>query len=135
MNDNGTVVWSELMTTEVEKAKSFYGRTLGLGFDAFGDGAQNYWLATRDGKPVWGIMDMTGKPVWGIMDMTGKPGGPSGWFTYMMVDDLDAHVRAAQEAVAELCMPVFEVPSVGRIAILQDPTGAIIGWMKPVPRR
>ena len=135
MNDNGTVVWSELKTTEVEKAKSFYGRTLGLGFDAFGDGAQNYWLATRDGKPVWGIMDMTGKPVWGIMDMTGKPGGPSGWFTYMMVDDLDAHVRAAQEAGAELCMPVFEVPSVGRIAILQDPTGAIIGWMKPVPRR
>ena len=135
VNDNGTVVWSELMTTEVEKAKSFYGRTLGLGFDAFGDGAQNYWLATRDGKPVWGIMDMTGKPVWGIMDMTGKPGGPSGWFTYMMVDDLDAHVRAAQEAGAELCMPVFEVPSVGRIAILQDPTGAIIGWMKPVPRR
>ena len=134
VNDNGTVVWSELMTTEVEKAKSFYGRTLGLGFDAFGDGAQNYWLATRDGKPVWGIMDMTGKPVWGIMDMTGKPGGPSGWFTYMMVDDLDAHVRAAQEAGAELCMPVFEVPSVGRIAILQDPTGAIIGWMKPVPR-
>ena len=124
VNDNGTVVWSELMTTEVEKAKSFYGRTLGLGFDAFGDGAQNYWLATRDGKPVWRIMDMTG-----------KPGGPSGWFTYMMVDDLDAHVRAAQEAGAELCMPVFEVPSVGRIAILQDPTGAIIGWMKPVPRR
>ena len=123
VNDNGTVVWSELMTTEVEKAKSFYGRTLGLGFEAFGDGAEGYWLATRDGKPVWGIMDMTG-----------KPGGPSGWFTYMAVDDLDAHVRAAQEAGAELCMPVFEVPTVGRIAILQDPTGAIIGWMKPVPR-
>ena len=123
VNDNGTVVWSELMTTEVEEAKAFYGRTLGLGFEAFGDGAQNYWLATRDGKPVWGIMARTG-----------RPGGPSGWFKYMTVDDLDAHVRAAQEAGAELCMPVFEVPTVGRIAILQDPTGAIIGWMKPVPR-
>jgi len=31
-------------------------------------------------------------------------------------------------------MPVFDVPTVGRIAILQDPTGAIIGWMKPEPR-
>ena len=89
MNDNGTVVWSELMTTEVEKAKAFYGRTLGLGFEAFGDGAEGYWLATRDGKPVWGIMDMTG-----------KPGGPSGWFTYMTVDDLDVHVKAAEEAGA-----------------------------------
>ena len=29
MTDTGTVVWSELMTTEVEKAKAFYGKTLG----------------------------------------------------------------------------------------------------------
>ena len=31
-------------------------------------------------------------------------------------------------------MPVFDIPTVGRIAILQVPTGAIIGWMKPIPR-
>jgi predicted enzyme related to lactoylglutathione lyase len=65
------------------------------------------------------------------MDMTGKPGGPSGWFTYMAVDDVDARVVAAEKEGAVLCMPVFEVPTVGRIAILQDPTGAMIGWMKP----
>jgi predicted enzyme related to lactoylglutathione lyase len=29
---------------------------------------------------------------------------------------------------------VFDIPTVGRIAILEDPTGAIIGWMKPIPR-
>lgn len=123
MTDTGTVIWSELMTTEVEKAKAFYADTLGLGFEAFGDDNPGYWLATLDGRPIWGIMDMTR-----------RPGGPSGWFTYMIVDDLDARVKAAQQAGAELCMPVFEVPTVGRIAILQDPTGAIIGWMKPIPR-
>lgn len=123
MSETGGIVWSELMTTEVEKAKAFYGATLGLGFEAFGEGAQGYWLATLNGRPVWGIMDMTG-----------KPGGPSGWFTYMAVDDVDARVAAAEAAGAQLCMPVFEVPTVGRIAILQDPTGAIIGWMKPEPR-
>lgn len=121
MSDTGTVVWSELMTTEVEKAKAFYGSTLGLSFEKFE--GQPYWLATRDGRPVWGIMDMTG-----------RPGGPAGWFTYMAVDDVDARVAAAQAAGAELCMPVFDVPTVGRIAILQDPTGALIGWMKPIPR-
>ena len=123
MTDTGIVIWSELMTTEVEKAKAFYGNTLGLAFQAFGDSNPGYWLATLGGKPVWGIMDMTG-----------KPGGPSGWFTYMSVDDVDARVTAALAAGAELCMPVFEVPTVGRIAILQDPTGAIIGWMTPQPR-
>ena len=61
-------------------------------------------------------------------------GGPTGWFTNMAVDDSDARFASALAAGAELCMPVFEVPTVGRIAILQDPTGALIGWMKPVPR-
>lgn len=123
MSENGTVVWSELMTTEVEAAKNFYASTLGLAFEAFGDANPGYWLAMLNGRPVWGIMDMTR-----------QPGGPSGWFTYMAVDDVDARVRQAQAAGAELCMPVFEVPTVGHIAILQDPTGAIIGWMTPVPR-
>lgn len=123
MSDTGTIIWSELMTTEVEKAKAFYGKALGLSFQSFGDSSPGYWLATRDGRPIWGIMDMTL-----------RPGGPTGWFTYMAVDDVDARVKAALEAGAELCMPVFEVPTVGRIAILQDATGAIIGWMKPVPR-
>ena len=121
MTDTGTVVWSELMTTEVEKAKAFYGAALGLSFEKFG--GQDYWIASADGKPVWGIMDMTQ-----------RPGGPMGWFTYMAVDDVDQRVAGALKAGAELCMPVFDIPTVGRIAILQDPTGAIIGWMKPEPR-
>ena len=76
MADTGTVLWSELMTTEVEKAKSFDGEILGLSFEPFGDNNAGYWLATSDGRPIWGIMDMTE-----------RPGGPTGWFTNMAVDD------------------------------------------------
>ncbi|MEI7599677.1 MAG: VOC family protein [Aestuariivirga sp.] len=123
MTDTGTVIWSELMTTEVDKAKAFYSQTLGLEFEVFGANNPGYWLATIDGRPIWGLMDMTQ-----------RPGGPTGWFTYMVVDDVDARVKGALAAGAELCMPVFEVPTVGRIAILQDPTSALIGWMKPIPR-
>jgi hypothetical protein len=120
MTDTGTVIWSELMTTEVEKARAFYGKTLGITFEAYGDTNPGYLLAMIGGKPAWGLMDMTR-----------TPGGPSGWFTYMAVDDVDARVAAALAAGAQLCRPVFDIPTVGRIAILQDPTGAIIGWMKP----
>jgi predicted enzyme related to lactoylglutathione lyase len=28
-------------------------------------------------------------------------------------------------------MPVFDIPTVGRIAILEDVTGALIGWLTP----
>lgn len=123
MSDTGTVFWSELMTTEVEKAKAFYGKALGISFEKFPNPETDYWVAMAAGRPAWGIMDMTG-----------RPGGPSGWFTYLAVDDVDARVAAATADGAELCMPVFEVPTVGRIAILQDPTGAIIGFMTPEPR-
>ncbi|WP_395689450.1 VOC family protein [Aestuariivirga sp.] len=124
MARQGEVVWSELMTTEIDKAKAFYGRTLGLTFEAHdptGDG--NYWVAMADGEAAWGLMDMTSRPE-----------SPTGWFTYLAVDDVDARVAAAEAAGGKLLVPVFDVPSVGRIAVLQDPTGAVIGWMKPVDR-
>jgi predicted enzyme related to lactoylglutathione lyase len=31
-----------------------------------------------------------------------------------------------------LMRPIFDVPGVGRIAILREPSGASIGWMTPV---
>ena len=100
MTNHGMIVWSELMTTEVEKAKAFYANSLGVTFEKF--------------------------------NMTARPDGPTGWFTYIGVDDVDARVKAAEAAGASLCMPVFDVPTVGRIAILQDVTGSIVGWMTPV---
>jgi predicted enzyme related to lactoylglutathione lyase len=124
MAEQGTVVWSELMTTEAGKAREFYGKTLGLtfqGFDPSGEG--NYWVAMAGGDSAWGLMDMTS-----------RPGSPTGWFTYLAVDDVDARVAAAEAAGGKLLMPIFDVPSVGRIAVLQDPTGAVIGWMKPADR-
>ena len=120
MAEHGMITWSELMTTEVDKAKDFYAKTLGVIFDKFNDPEGKYWVAMSGGKPAWGIMDMTA-----------RPGGPTGWFTYIAVDDVDERVKAAVEAGATLCMPIFDIPAVGRIAILQDVTGSLIGWMTP----
>ncbi len=120
MAEQGTILWSELMTDDAGKAKDFYGKTLGVSFEKMPNPEADYWVAMLDGKPAWGIMDMTR-----------KPGGPSGWFTYMAVDDVDQRVKDALAAGARLCIPVFDIPTVGRIAILEDPTGAVIGWMKP----
>lgn len=121
MTAHGMIAWSELMTTEVEKAKDFYAQTLGVRFEPFNVGGDSYHVAMVGDQPAWGLMDMTGRP----------DEGPNGWFTYLAVDDVDARVAGAVAAGAELCVPVFDVPTVGRIAILRDPTGALIGWMTP----
>ncbi|MCX7310337.1 MAG: hypothetical protein NTV56_01075 [Alphaproteobacteria bacterium] len=57
---------------------------------------------------------------------------PEAWMSYLAVDDVDARVKKALAAGAKLMKPAFDVPNVGRIAIITEPNGAGIGWMTPV---
>ena len=56
---------------------------------------------------------------------------PESWMSYLAVDDVDARVKKAQSAGAILMRPIFDIPGVGRIAILKEPGGAGVGWMTP----
>jgi predicted enzyme related to lactoylglutathione lyase len=60
---------------------------------------------------------------------------PESWMSFLAVDDVDARVAKAVAAGAKLVMPVFDVPNVGRIAMLLEPSGAGIGWMTPIGPR
>jgi hypothetical protein len=55
--------------------------------------------------------------------------------SYLAVDDVDARVAKALKDGAKLMKPIFEVPGVGRIAILMQPGGAGVGWMTPPTER
>jgi hypothetical protein len=57
---------------------------------------------------------------------------PESWMSFLAVDDVDARVAKALKTGAELAMPIFDVPGVGRIAMLQEPSGAGVGWITPV---
>ena len=122
---HGTFYWNELMTRDVEGAKKFYADTLGWDYDAMPTpgGGGTYWLATMDGEPVGGLFDISGPDFQGV---------PESWMSYIAVDDVDARVAKAVKAGAKLMKPVFDVPGVGRIAILMQPDGAGVGWMTPV---
>ena len=58
-------------------------------------------------------------------------GIPPHWFAYIAVDDVDARVAGATAEGATLLRPIFDIPGVGRIAILKDSVGAAIGWITP----
>ena len=123
MASHGHFHWNELLTRDVEQAKRFYAQTVGWTFDAMAmpDGA-TYWVAKMDDKPVGGIFP------------TNRPGFeqvPEAWMSYLSVDDVDARVEKAKAAGAKLMRPIFDVPGVGRIAILTEPGGAGVGWMTP----
>ncbi len=120
---HGTFYWNELLTRDADRAKAFYADTIGWSFDAMpmADGA-SYWVAMLGGKPVAGLFP------------TNRPGFetlPEAWMCYLAVDDVDARVKKATAAGAKLMRPIFDVPKVGRIAILTEPGGAGVGWMTP----
>jgi uncharacterized protein len=124
---HGTFVWNELLTRNVDAAKSFYAGLVGWSFKPFAmaSGAGTYWVAELDGKPVGGIMAMP-------EDM--PPDVPPHWFEYLEVDDVDARLRLVVELGGKLMRPPFDVPDVGRLGFVMDSTGAALGLMTPVQK-
>lgn len=124
MQAHGSFYWNELMTRDAEAAKRFYGDTLGWTFDPMPMPMPGgtYWVAKSDDKPVGGIFPMSGSEFEGV---------PEQWFAYLAVDDVDSRLDRATAAGGRVIREPFEVPGIGRIAIITDPGGAAIGWMTP----
>ena len=123
MWSHGTFYWNELMTRDVERAKRFYADTIGWSFEAMTIPDGTYWCAMLSGQPVAGLFPL---------DAPQFDGVPESWMSYLAVDDVDRRVVKAVAAGAQLMRPIFDVPGVGRIAILKEPGGAGVGWMTPV---
>ena len=119
---HGHFYWNELMTRDVEKAKTFYSETIGWSFDSMQSPMGTYWVAKLSDTSVGGLFPLTSPQFDGV---------PECWMSYLAVDDVDARVKKAQGLGAKLMRPIFDVPGVGRIAILTEPGGAGIGWMTP----
>ena len=81
-----------------------------------------YWIAKMGDELVGGIFPLSSPQFDGV---------PECWMSYLAVDDVDARVKKAVAAGSKLMRPIFDVPNVGRIAILTEPGGAGVGWMTP----
>jgi predicted enzyme related to lactoylglutathione lyase len=124
---HGHFCWNELRTSDARAAMKFYGDAIGWTFQrtATPDG-MDYWLAMEKGTPVAGIFHLVSAMANCV---------PESWMGFLAVDDVDARVKKAEKAGAKLVMPIFDVPNVGRIAMLLEPGGAGIGWMTPAGKQ
>jgi predicted enzyme related to lactoylglutathione lyase len=121
MDGMNRFVWNELMTGDVEAAKRFYAGLLGREYDRFPIGEDgDYWIIKGGEHGLGGIMQA-------------PPGAPTMWVAYVAVDDVDRVVADAVRKGARVMKPAFDVPKVGRLGFLTDPTGAMIALITPEP--
>lgn len=123
MAGNGTFCWNELMTRDAARAKDFYTKTLGWSYSSMPMGEMgDYHVAMLGDAMVGGIMQIGGPMFEGV---------PDNWFSYIEVDDLDKRLALLTAEGGKVERPPFDVPGVGRIAIVAIPGGAMQGWMVP----
>lgn len=111
----GQFVWHDLMSTSPEASTKFYQRIFGwdLEITNMGEAIGDYTMFKAGGTTIGGIVPLA--PEHGI---------PSHWISYISVDDVDAACKATEEAAGTVAVPPFDIPEVGRTAVLADPTGA-----------
>jgi predicted enzyme related to lactoylglutathione lyase len=114
----GTFCWVELGTTDGEAAKKFYTELFGWSStdSPIGPGMV-YTLLKLDGRDVGALYKMP-------PEMTSH-GVPPHWMSYVSVASADESAAKAKELGATLMKEPFDVFDVGRMAVIQDPTGAM----------
>lgn len=109
---HGSFCFAELNTADMERDKRFYGKLLGWDVFDVPSAGGGYSLFRLRGRDVAGLHL--------------SAAGPHGWLLYAAVDDADAAVGRARELGAAVEAAPFDVPGIGRMAMLRDPAGAAV---------
>ena len=120
MSENiGRFTWYDLNTTDVAGGLDFYTKVIGWTLTPFND---DYQMFTAD-APIGGAMALSADAK--------AMGAPPNWLGYVCVEDADAVVAKTAKLGGKVYVPGFDMPTVGRIAIVADPQGAAFGVFQP----
>jgi predicted enzyme related to lactoylglutathione lyase len=114
----GAFTWPELSTTDQKGAVAFYRGLFGWDLNEQPIGpTETYSMFQLRGKEVAAAYTMRPEER--------QHGAPPHWNNYVTVTNVDESVKKAEGLGAKVFAPPFDVMDVGRMAVLQDPTGAV----------
>jgi predicted enzyme related to lactoylglutathione lyase len=115
-NPEGTPIWYELMTKDPAASVAFYEEVVGWRVHAPqpGDPKGYRGIDTGNGQ-VGGMLPLD--------DAMCAGGARPTWLFYVGVEDVDATTKKVEGAGGKVLMPPFDIPHVGRIAMVADPQG------------
>jgi predicted enzyme related to lactoylglutathione lyase len=109
----------ELMSTDVGKAKAFYGKMFDWKLEDMDMGDMTY------------TMVKVGEGTGGGLMKNPMPNASSLWVAYVNVDDLEVATAKAKSLGATVVKDQIEVKGAGSFSIITDPTGAMLGlWQQ-----
>ncbi len=110
----------ELNTTDIAKAKAFYGALFDWSLTDVPMGPDHSYTMIGVGEGTGGGMQR--HPV---------AGAPSNWLAYAHVTDVTAATEKARDLGAQVMREPTEVMGAGWLSIIIDPTGASLGLWQP----
>ena len=125
-NCPGRFIWYELMTTDMEAAKAFYGKVMGWGPQDASAPDMPYTLFIVGRSSIAGMMNLP--------EDAGKIGETPRWIGFIAVDDVDATAARIKELGGAVYVPPTEIPDVSRFSVVADPQMAmfvVVKWLRP----
>ncbi|MFZ0325322.1 MAG: VOC family protein [Actinomycetes bacterium] len=121
---HGLFGWVDLSTTDIAAARAFYQGLFGWSLvDMPTPVGVPYTMAFQGDKVVAGMAPQPPDQA--------QAGMPSMWNSYILVDDLDEVLAAVEPAGGTVTMPAMDVMTQGRMAMIADPSGAVVGLWEP----
>lgn len=114
----GAFCWFELATTDQAAAKNFYTSLFGWAVNDSPIGPDDFYS----------MFKLSGRDTGAAYTMRKEQraqGVPPHWMVYIAAENADQAVSKAAQLGGTVLSPAFDVMDVGRMAVLQDPTGAI----------
>jgi hypothetical protein len=123
VNEPNTWAWTELISSDVERAKQFYADVFGWTYNDAEIGHGTYWLV-QGGEfgPIAGLMS---RPP-GMPDAA-----PDHWEVYFMVADIREKIDAVVGLGGQSLFGPETIPGVGEIATVMHPVGGVFSFMQP----
>ena len=106
----------ELQTSDVAKAREFYGKLFAWKFEEMAMPEGYDYTMIKVGEGTGG----------GMMKSMALEGLPPHWLAYVSVDDVAASTRKAKQLGAKILMDVTKVGDLGSMSVFTDPTGAVL---------
>jgi uncharacterized protein len=120
---DGLFCWVDLSTSDVAAAKAFYAAV--FGWQAVDS------LVDEQGNLQYAMFQLEGKNVAGLGPQPPDAPPMAYWTSYVKSSDVDSILAKVEPAGGQIIAPAMDIMAEGRMAILQDPTGAMVGIWQP----